>query len=173
MARPDPAPYAPVPSNPDHGSPAPNERQPRPAACVIAQPGCAGNDSTPEQGRPMPSDRRRPRARRDGCGHTARDRARRLATMDICHPFSRSTGFKGWHARPREGDRDEHAAANSELDHPPERGVPRSKQRQRSDHQQTSGGPTHWRHRILTGHSGRVADTTVFVLTGWPRTGMD
>ena len=64
----------------------------------------------------------------------------------------------------REGDRDEHAAANSELDHPPERGVPRSKQRQRSDHQQTSGGPTHWRHRILTGHSGRVADTTVFVL---------
>src|SRR5438309_823641 len=31
---------------------------------------------------------------------------------------------EGWHARPGKENRVEHAAANSELGHPPERGVP-------------------------------------------------
>jgi hypothetical protein len=58
--------------------------------------------------------------------------------------------FQGVARTSREGDRDELAAANSELDRPPERGVPRSGKRQRTDHHQTSGGPTHWRAPILT-----------------------
>src|SRR5438477_11564414 len=49
----------------------------------------------------------------------------------------------------REGDRAEHAAANSELGHPPERGVPNSRptpnaqaRPERTSHQHHDGGPT-------------------------------
>src|SRR5438477_1092569 len=50
-----------------------------------------------------------------------------LSTMVIAIP-SVSNG-QGVARTLREGDRDEHAAANSELDHPPERGVPSTRPR--------------------------------------------
>ena len=55
--------------------------------------------------------------------HSARHRARALYDGHR-HPFSLKRSRGGTHVR--EGDRDEHAAVNSELDHPPERGVPSS-----------------------------------------------
>jgi hypothetical protein len=53
---------------------------------------------------------------------STRDRARDLYHGHR-HPFS-AQDVKGWHARPGKETVIPRAAANSELDHPPERGVP-------------------------------------------------
>ena len=45
--------------------------------------------------------------------------------------------------------------SRSPLDHPPERGVPRYRSRQRTDHQHQTGGPTALAHHSLTGQSVR------------------
>src|SRR5947208_1294282 len=70
-----------------------------------------------------------------------------VSTMVIAIP-SAST-VQGVARTSREGDRAEHAAANSELGHPPERGVPNSRptpnaqaRPERTSHQHHDGGPT-------------------------------
>jgi hypothetical protein len=112
-----PGPYVPVPST----RPGRSARTP-PASSPArdSPPVWSGTTRHPTGRRSGRSPRRH--GRRGGCRHH-RQIGRVTSTMAICHPFSRSNG-QGVARTSREGDRDERAAANSWLDHPPERGVP-------------------------------------------------
>src|SRR6266536_3780752 len=114
--RASPAPYAPVPATPTRAT------VPKPASqpCNSAYPaGVVANDSTPNTP-PFASTAAATCTPR--CVSTPPVIGRVLSTMVIAIP-SLSNG-QGVARTSREGDRDEPAAANSELGHPPERGVP-------------------------------------------------
>ena len=112
-----------------HANPGDRPERPRPNRAARRNPMVVvANDSTPNTP-PFASTAAATCTSR--CVSTPPVTGRALSTMVIAIP-SVSNG-QGVARTSREGDRDEHAAANSELDHPPERGVPSS--RPRSDRQ--------------------------------------